>query len=69
MNDSSGDRKEGISGQVVVNLTGRLPALGDGPDDERLAPATIAGCENSRNACAELARFRFDIGSRILKDK
>ena len=46
-----------------------MPALGDGPDDERLAPATITGRENSRNARAELARLRLDVGTRILKVK
>ena len=66
VNDAARDRKEGVSGEKIVDLSGRLPALGDGPDHERLAAAAVAGSEDAPNRRRELSGLGLDVAARIL---
>ena len=40
----------GRSHQVFIDIIGRVPALGDGPDDQALAPGHVAGREHLGHA-------------------
>ena len=66
MNDASSDWKKGVTGEIVVDLSGRLSALGYGPDHQRLATAAVASSEHARNRRRELSGLGLDVAARIL---
>jgi len=44
----AGAEPAGPAGQVFVDVAGGLAALGDGPDDDRLPAAAVAGGKDAR---------------------
>src|SRR5262249_25412126 len=54
--------------EVAVALARRLSALADGPDDQALAAAHVAGGEDALHARGVLALFRLGVGARVAID-
>lgn len=49
IDDAAGSwQRAGLAGEEGVDLPCGLATLADGPDDERLTAATVAGCEHFR---------------------
>ena len=57
-----------IAVQIFVDLSGRFSSFPDGPDDERLSSAHIAGCEDLLPVCAVTAVFCGHIGTPVRFD-
>lgn len=66
INDSSrSGQRARLADQIAVDLTSRLTTLGDGPDNQRLSSAAIAGCEHLRIRRAISSDRGFDVSSAV----
>src|SRR5256885_11942801 len=55
----------GVTHEVTVALARRAASFVEGPDDQALAPAAVAGREHLRNAGLVFAVFSLDVSARV----
>jgi len=66
LDDAAGSAQRRGAHQHAVDFARRLAALGDGPDDQRLAAAAVAGGEDALHRRGVAAGRRLDVAARVL---